>query len=61
MNNEYLLGAARWSKAWGFLTVLLTSISGADIIKTAVMAAVGAIVSFTVSVLLKFCITRWRK
>ena len=61
MNNEFLLGAAKMSKAWGFLTVILTSISFADIIQTAVVAAVGAIVSFAASVLLKFCITRWRK
>lgn len=61
MNDQSVLGSARMGTAGGFITALLVNINAADIIKTAVMAATGAIVSFLVSLMLKYCINRWRK
>lgn len=61
MSDQSLAGTAKMSTAGGFLTALFLNINAADIINTAVMAAVGAIVSFATSVLLKYCISHWRK
>ncbi|MEL7588455.1 MAG: hypothetical protein AAGU19_17225 [Prolixibacteraceae bacterium] len=47
--------------AGGTLTVLLVHISSGDLARTAILAAVGALVSFTVSVLLKMLVQQLRK
>ena len=44
--------------AGGILTIILANISTADLLKTALLAAVGAIVSCGVSIMLKLF---WRK
>jgi hypothetical protein len=44
----------------GTLTILLANINSADIVKTAVLAAVGAAVSFVMSHVLKK-VARWMK
>ena len=45
----------------GTLTILLANINGSDLLKTTVLAAVGAGVSFCVSLLMKRIVSRWRK
>ena len=52
MSEQSLAGTAKMSTAGGFITALFLNIRTADIINTAVMAAVGATVSFAMSVLL---------
>ncbi len=47
--------------AGGTLLTIFGNISSQDIIKTIVLAAVGAVVSFSVTVLLKVLIKRFRK
>lgn len=44
----------------GTLTILLANINSGDLIKTAVLAAVGALVSFMISYLMKELV-KWRK
>jgi len=61
MINQTLLSSAKIGTAGGFLTVVLANINTGDLVKTAVMAATGAAVSFLISVLLKYCISRWHK
>lgn len=61
MNDQTWLGSAKIGTLGGFITTLLFSIPASDMIKTAVTAAIGAAVSFFMSVLLKYCISRWRK
>lgn len=61
MSEQSLAGTTKIGTVGGFLTAIFLNIHVADIINTAVMAAVGATVSFTMSVLLKYCITRWHK
>lgn len=46
--------------AGGTALVLLLQISSGELLKTAVLAAVGAAVSFTVSLALKELARRWR-
>jgi len=48
----------RESTAGGTLLIILANISSADLIKTAVLAALGATVSFGVSLLLKWMIKK---
>lgn len=48
MDNTYI-AQAKHGTAGGFLLVLLANITSADILKTVVLAATGAAVSFIVS------------
>ena len=61
MGDQTYIASAKIGTAGGLITVLLVNITAADVIKTAVMAAIGAATSFFISVLLKYCISRWRK
>jgi mannitol-specific phosphotransferase system IIBC component len=47
--------------AGGTLTIVLANIATADVLKTTILAAVGALVSFSVSLLLRMLVKRWRK
>jgi Na+-translocating ferredoxin:NAD+ oxidoreductase RnfA subunit len=47
--------------AGGILTIFLVNISSGDVMRTAILAAIGAIVSYSISHLLKYCIRRRRK
>lgn len=61
MNDQPVIGSAKMGTAGGIITILLINISAADLIKTAVLAGIGAVVSFFISMLLKYWLTRWRK
>ena len=61
MNDQPVIGSAKMGTAGGILTIILMNINAADILKTAVLAAIGAVVSFFISILLKYWLTRWRK
>ena len=61
MNDQSVIGSAKMGIAGGIITILLINISAADLIKTAVLAGIGAVVSFFISMLLKYWLTRWRK
>ena len=45
----------------GTLTIILANINSGDVIKTAVLAAVGALVSFVISFLLKKLVKWWKR
>ena len=45
----------------GTLLTIFANISGEDLIKTAILAAIGAVVSFGVTVLLKLLVKRFKK
>jgi mannitol-specific phosphotransferase system IIBC component len=45
----------------GTLTVLLANINSGDVIKTSVMAATGAVVSFVISQVLKMFLRWWKR
>lgn len=61
MDGPIFTGPARTGTIGGFILVLLVNIPAAELIKTAVMAATGAAVSFFVSVLLNHWLNRRRK
>lgn len=59
--HPYFDTATKSSMAGGTLTIILANISSDDAVKTAVLAAIGAAVSFTVSQLLKYLIRKRKK
>lgn len=61
MSDQSVIGSAKMSMAGGILTVIFININAADIIKTIVLAGIGAVVSFFISMLLKYMLSRWRK
>ena len=47
--------------ASGTLLTIIVNINSADILKTVILAAIGAVVSFGVTLLLKYFIKRFKK
>jgi tRNA G18 (ribose-2'-O)-methylase SpoU len=45
----------------GMLTIILANIHSSDILKTALLAAIGAAVSFTISQVLRWALNRWKR
>lgn len=45
----------------GITIILLANINSGDVVKTIVLASLGAIVSFIISMVLKYCLSKWRK
>lgn len=61
MNDQSIIGSAKAGTAGGIITILLVNITASDILKTTVMACIGAVVSFFISMLLKYLISRFRR
>jgi hypothetical protein len=59
--NQYFDNTTKVGTAGGTLLTILANISCQDIIKTTVLAALGAVVSFSVTRLCKFFIKRLKK
>lgn len=61
MMNEVFDNTTKRGTAGGTLLTILANITSEDIIKTAILAAVGALVSFGVTLALKLLIKRNKK
>jgi hypothetical protein len=61
MNQPYFDNSTKAGTIGGTLLTILVNIDGADLVKTGILAAVGAIVSFSVTRLLKFLIKLFKK
>lgn len=61
MNDAFGTPASKAGTAGGILTILLVNINSGEILKTIALAAIGAVVSFTVSIFLKWMIRRFKK
>ena len=61
MMNQVFDNTTKRGTAGGTLLTIFANITSEDIIKTAILAAIGAVVSFGVTVLLKLLIKRLKK
>ena len=61
MSHEYFDNSTKAGTAGGTLLTILVNIHSADLLKTGILAAVGAVVSFSVTLLLKFLIKCFKK
>jgi len=61
MSFPSFTGSVGAGTAGGTLTIVLANIPTADIVKTALLSIVGAVVSFSVSLLLRMLVKRWKK
>ncbi|MCP9749480.1 hypothetical protein [Ferruginibacter sp. HRS2-29] len=61
MDNSFFNSPTRSGTAGGLLTVLLINIAGKDVLKTIVLAAIGATVSFLISHGWKLLLKRWKR
>lgn len=59
--KEVFDGTTKRGTAGGTLLTIFANISSEDLIKTAILAAIGAVVSFGVTLFLKFLIKRLKK
>ena len=61
MNQHYFDGTTKAGTAAGTLLTILANIHSEDLVKTGILAAVGAMVSFCVTILLKALVKRFKK
>jgi mannitol-specific phosphotransferase system IIBC component len=61
MNDSLITPASKAGTAGGIVTVILVNINSGEILKTILLSAVGAAVSFTVSIFLKWVIRRFKR
>ena len=61
MNQQYFDSSTRAGTIGGTMLTVLVNIKSEDILKTGILAALGAVVSFTVTLFLKFLIKRFKK
>ncbi len=61
MNQHYFDSSTKAGTIGGTLLTILVNINSADLLKTGFLAAVGAVVSFIVTLFLKFLIKRFKK
>lgn len=59
--NHVFDNTTKRGTAGGTLLTIFANISSEDLIKTAILAAIGAVVSFSVTLILKFLIKRLKK
>ena len=60
-NNQHIGGGTILGTVSGTVLTVIANIDSQDIIKTGILAALGAVVSFGVSVLLKWLVKKFRK
>ncbi len=61
MMNQVFDDSTKAGTLGGTILTVLFNMHSSDLIKTAVLAAVGAVVSFSVTLVLKFLIKRFKK
>lgn len=61
MTQDYFDNSTKAGTVGGTLLTILVNINSADLLKTVILAALGAVVSFGVTLLLKALIKRFRK
>jgi hypothetical protein len=61
MDHPIFDNSTKAGTAGGTLLTIIVNIKSEDILKTGILAAIGAVVSFGVTLLLKFLIKRFRK
>lgn len=61
MTDPNFTGHTKYGTLGGIITILLYNINKGDVVRTIVLAAIGAFVSFFVSLVLRYCIRKWRK
>lgn len=61
MDDASFTPASKAGTAGGILTIVLVNINSGEILKTIALAALGAVVSFTVSIFLKWTIRQLKK
>jgi mannitol-specific phosphotransferase system IIBC component len=61
MTQEYFDNSTKAGTVGGTLLTILVNINSADLLKTVILASLGAVVSFSVTLLLKVLIKRFRK
>ena len=61
MTNQSFTGHTTYGTAGGIITIFLANISSGDVFRTAILAAIGALVSYSASHLIKYYTRKWRK
>ena len=61
MTDTNITGHTKYGTLGGIITILLYNINTGDVIKTAVLAGIGAFVSFIISMSLRYCLSKRKK
>jgi hypothetical protein len=61
MTEQHFTGHTIYGTLGGIITIFLVNISAGDLLKTALLSAVGAVVSISVSLVVKCVLRKWHK
>jgi len=61
MTDQQFNGHTTYGTIGGVITIVAVNISAGDLLRTTVLAAVGAVVSLVVSFTCNYCLRKWRK
>ena len=61
MTDQQFNGHTTYGTLGGIITIILVNINVGDILRTIVLAAVGAVVSLAVSLACNYWLRKWRK
>ena len=61
MSEQSFISGTKMGTMGGTITIILANIRTADLLKTIILAALGATVSFVVSLLLKYVMKWWKR
>jgi len=61
MTEQQFTGHTIYGTLGGIITIFLVNITAGDLLKTALLSAVGAVVSITVSLAVKYALRKWQK
>jgi hypothetical protein len=61
MTEQQFTGHTIYGTLGGIITIFLVNITAGDLLKTALLSAVGAVVSILVSLAVKYALRKWQK
>lgn len=61
MTEQQFTGHTIYGTLGGIITIFLVNITDGDLLKTALLSAVGAVVSILVSLAVKYALRKWQK
>jgi len=61
MTDQQFTGHTTYGTLGGIITIIAVNINAGDLLRTTVLAAVGAVVSLSISHICKYWLRKWRK
>lgn len=61
MADSLFTGHTKYGTAGGIITIIFVNLNSGDVLKTIILTSIGAIVSFSISLFMKYCLKKWHR